>query len=203
MESTRSEDAPIAHNFAAMDPERRRFLEEALNSMTVNVIEQLEGAAKVLTDKRATEADQIEALEIIIGYCETLDTANDFCKIGGLNIILSVMDNSPFISVRGKCGMLLVALSQNNPFCQKYLLELNAIPKLITLVSNPDTSYYGIRALSAMVRNYEPCAAAFIDMGGLECILGCLQIDNEKLLIQCLFLMCALCTEYPEVRGKR
>lgn len=185
-----------------MDPERRRFLEEALNSMTVNVIEQLEMAAQVLTTNESSEAEQVEAIEIILDYVDNMDTANDFCKIGGLNIILPCMASSPYASVRSKSASLIAELSQNNPFSQKMLLELNVLPKLIELLSDSETSTAAIRAISCVVRSYEPCAAAFIDMGGLECILGCLQSDEEKLLVQSLFLMCSLCTEYPGVRDE-
>jgi hypothetical protein len=36
-----SEDAPSASSFEAMDPERRRWLEEAISSMTVDVVKQV------------------------------------------------------------------------------------------------------------------------------------------------------------------
>lgn len=201
MEATRAEDAPNPSNFQPLDPERRRFLEEALNSMTVNVIEQLENASKILTDNGSGEDEQIEAIEIILDYVDNIDTANDFCKIGGLSIVLLCIERSKYESVRAKSAALIAELAQNNVFCQKQLLEMNALSILIGLLSNAGTSINGIRAISCVVRNYEPCAAAFIDIGGLECILGCLQSNQEKLLTQSLFLMCTLCTEYPGVRG--
>lgn len=39
-------------------------------------------------------------------------------------------------------------------------------------------------------------------MGGLECILGCIQTDNEKLRIKSSFLMSNLCTEFSAVRDE-
>lgn len=174
----------------------------ALNSMTVNVIEQLNMATQKLTDNSVSESEQIEALEIILDYVDNLDTANDFCKIGGLDIILPCMESSPYHSVRGKTALVVSELAQNNPFCQQKLLEKNALSKLIVLLSERSTEVDAIRGISSMVRNFEPCTAAFIEIGGLECILGCLQSEEEKLLIPSLFLLGALCTEYPGVRGK-
>lgn len=201
MEATRSEDAPNPSNFAEMDPERRRFLEEAMNSMTVNVIEQLETAAQVLTTDTSTEDDQVAAIEIIRDYVDNIDTANDFCKIGGITILLPVLQSSPYTAVRLQSAALIADLAQNNPFAQKMLLEQNVLPKLVDLLTDSGTSIGAIRAISSMVRSYEPATAAFIDMGGLECILGCMQSDQERLIVQSLFLMSALCTEHAGVRG--
>lgn len=203
MEATRSEDAPAGGNMEPMDPERRRFLEEALNSMTVNVVQQLESAAQVLTNPVATEAEQHMALECLLDYADNIDTANDFCKIGGLQILLPLLGPAnPYASVQSEAASLIAELAQNNPYCQGQLLELDALSKLIPLLSNEDTSVNAIRAISSLARNFEPLAAAFIEMGGLECLLGCLQSNQPKLKIQSLFLLGAICTEFPEVRGE-
>lgn len=204
VEATRSEDAPPqAANMAPMDPERRRFLEEALNSMTVNVVHQLEAAGRVLTNAESTEEEQNQALECLLDYADNIDTANDFCKIGGLEIVLPLLDSThPFDSVQSNAASLIAELSQNNPFCQAKMHELNALSKLLPLLTKADICLNAIRAISSLSRNYEPIAASFIDMGGLECLLGCLQFDNCKLKIQSTFLLSSLCTEYPELRSK-
>ena len=44
---TASEDAPGPSSFEAMDPERRRWLEEAISSMTVDIVKQLAECIKV------------------------------------------------------------------------------------------------------------------------------------------------------------
>lgn len=204
VEATRAEDAPAAApNMAPMDPERRRFLEEALNSMTVNVVQQLEIAAKVLTNAEATEDEQQQALECLLDYVDNIDTANDFCKIGGLHIILPLLGaTNPYASIKSESASLIAELAQNNPFCQAQLLELDALSKLLPLLTVDDICVNAIRAVSSLVRNYEPLAAAFIDMGGLECLLGCLLCNNEKLRVQSTRLLSSMCTEFPEVISK-
>lgn len=184
-----------------MDPDRRRFLEEAINSMTVNVGRQLEVGCAVLTNPESSESDRNEALDGLLDYADNIDTANDFCKIGGLEIILPLLEPLNPDSVRSNTAALIAELAQNNPFAQAKLLELNALSKLLPLLTKDQVCVNAIRAISSMSRNYEPLAASFIEMGGLECLLGCLQFDNERLKIQSTFLLTSICTEYPEVRS--
>lgn len=53
-----------------------------------------------------------------------------------------------------------------------------------------------------MIRSNEECLKAFIDLGGLECILGCLQNKHEKVHIKVGFLVSALASEFPDVRNQ-
>lgn len=60
-----------------MDPERRRFLEEALKSMTIDVVEELNKAMKTLMDaENASEDDQVQSLEVVTNFVADIDTAN-------------------------------------------------------------------------------------------------------------------------------
>lgn len=111
--------------------------------------------------------------------------------------------NSEYADVRGETALLIGELAQNNEFCQKHLVELNIMPKLIELVSkdDPAVSTHALHAVSCLSRNYEPGMKEFLSMGGLECLV-CL-IDNkesEKLQIKSLFLISAFCQESNEVR---
>ncbi|XP_050078170.1 hsp70-binding protein 1 [Anopheles maculipalpis] len=202
MEATKSEDAPHPAQLQPMDEERRRFLEEALKSLTVDVVRELEKAMNVLLNNESDEDAKAEAIDTVIDYVQDMDTANDFFKVGGFVIIKPGLE-SPSVDVR--CGTLRLVgeLAQNNPFCQKHLLELSILTKLTELLSDePSVAQQAMHAISCMVRHYEPCLAAFIEIGGLECILGCIQTDDEKLRIRASFLMANLCTEYAPVRDE-
>ncbi|EAT47053.1 AAEL001800-PA [Aedes aegypti] len=202
MEATKSEDAPHDSHFEPMDEERRRFLEEALKSLTLDVVEEIEKAMKTLMDPDKAEEDKADAIEIIIDFVQDIDAANDFYKVGGFVIIQPGLTSSN-TDVRSGTLRLIAELSQNNPFCQQHLLQANTLPQIIELLSDvPPVATQAMHAISCMVRHHEPCLAAFIDMGGLECILGCIQTDNEKLRIKSSFLMSNLCTEFSAVRDE-
>lgn len=178
------------------------YVENALKALTIDVIEQLQKASQTIGSDSASEDEKLDALETILNYIDDIDTACDFCKIGGL-FVLSGCLSSPHTQIRCKAALLVAELAQNNPYCQKALLEADILPKLMNLLSENDTSTDGLRAVSCLVRSYEPCLAAFIEIGGLECLLGCLlQSDNEKLITRTTFLVNSLCNDFPSVRDE-
>lgn len=171
--------------------------------MTIDVVEELGKAMKVLMERDKSKDEQVRALETVQDYIEDIDTANDFYKINGFCIIQPCLD-SPHKEVRGETANLIGTLAQNNPFCQQHLMELNILPKLVELLSDePEVTVHAIHAISCLVRCFEPALAAFIEIGGLECTLGLLQnFDHEKIAIKAAFLISALCGEFPPVRDE-
>lgn len=201
MDATKTEDAPNESNFAEMDPERRRFLEEALRSLTVNVVEQLEKAVKTIMDETSGEEDLLNGLEVIQDYVQDIDAANDFFKVGGFCILNNCL-SSPHGSVKSAALRLIRDLAQNNPFCQEKLLEHGILDKLIESLSDSSDQVAcdGMSAISALVRAYEPGLKAFLDVGGLECMLGCVADEARiKLQIRVAFLISTISSEYPYV----
>ncbi|CAO1331561.1 unnamed protein product [Diamesa serratosioi] len=203
MEATKGEDTTHESHFLTMDPERKKFLEDALKSMTLNVVEELNKAMKTLMDENAPEADKVHSLEVVTNYVADIDAANDFFKIGGFCIILPCL-NSEIKEIRCETALLIGELAQNNPYCQKQLLELNIISKLIEIISGDfDAAPHALHAISCMIRSYEPSVTAFIEIGGLECILGLLQSnDQEKIIIKTVFLISNLCSDFPLLRDE-
>lgn len=166
------------------------------------MIEKLQKASETIGSDSVGEDEKLEALETILNYIDDIDTACDFCKIGGLFVISGCL-SSPHTQIRCKAALLVAELAQNNPFCQKALLEADILPMLMNLLSENDTSTDGLRAVSCLVRSYEPCLTAFIEIGGLECLLGCLlQTDNDKLITRTTFLVNSLCNDFPFVRDE-
>ncbi|XP_031632330.1 hsp70-binding protein 1 [Contarinia nasturtii] len=203
MEATKSEDAPSGgQQIEIMDPERRQFLENALKALTIDVIEQLQKAAEVIGSETTTEEMKISAMDTILNNVDDIDTAIDYCKIGGLFILLPCL-NSPYSTIREKSCLLVAELTQNNPYCQKQLLEADVLPKLIELLDENETAVAvaSIRAISCLVRSYEPCLKAYTAIGGLECLLGCLQPHQpEKLITRAAFLLNSLCSDFPAIK---
>ncbi|XP_063696076.1 hsp70-binding protein 1 [Culicoides brevitarsis] len=200
MEATRAEDAPHPSVFQEMDPERRRFLEEAIRSLTIDVVEQIQKAMKILIEGQASAQEQKEALDTVIDFIENIDTANDFYKIGGFCILLPGLE-SPYAEVRQGTAELIGELAQNNPFCQEHLLELNVLPKLIELLTDEaNVANHALHAISCIIRHNEACLRGFLEIGGAECLVGVLESGHEKLLIKTAFLLSTLCVEDSKLR---
>lgn len=76
MLATRDEDRTEPSHFSQMDPERRKFLEEALKSLTIDVVEELTKAMNILISGSANEEDQVNALEVVTNFVADIDSAN-------------------------------------------------------------------------------------------------------------------------------
>lgn len=175
-----------------------------MKSLTIDIVQKLESALKLLLNiAEHTQEEQLEALDVIESFVDQIDTADDFYKIGGFVIIKPLL-NSQYEDIRVGGANLIAELSQNNPFCQEHLLEINVYPRLIELLS--ETSHKvvcaSIHAISCMIRSNEKCLKAFTDLGGLECILGCLQNNHEKVHVKIGFLISALASEFPDIRDQ-
>lgn len=202
MDATRAEDAPNPSAYQQMDPERRRFLEEAIRSLTIDVVEQLQAAMNILIEAQASAEEQVKAMETVTDFIENIDTANDFYKIGGFCILLPGLQ-SEHPDVRRGTAELIGELAQNNPFCQQHLLELNVLPKLIELLTDqPSVANTALHAISCMIRSYPPGLQAFLDIGGIECLIGVLESGQEKLMIKSAFLLSNLCIEDSKLRDE-
>ncbi|XP_055640083.1 hsp70-binding protein 1 [Toxorhynchites rutilus septentrionalis] len=202
METTKSEDAPNPSQFQQMDEERRRFLEEAINSFTVDVVKRMEESMTVIMDPKAQESDKVTAIEEITDFIQDINAADDFCKVGGLVIVPPGL-NSPSADIRVATLGLVAGLSQNNPYSQQKLLEANIMPRLVELLSDEDqVAAKAMYAISCMVRNNANCMEAFADMGGKECIIGCIQSENTQLRVKSVFLMAAMCQADSAVRDE-
>lgn len=78
------------------------------------------------------------------------------------------------------------------------------MPRLIELLSDsPEVAVNAFHAISCIVRSFEPALANFIDIGGLECMLGLIQCqDQEKLIVKSMFLISAFCKDFPALRDE-
>lgn len=59
-----------------MSAEDKAFLEAALKSMTIDVIEELNKAMQTLIEGNSSEEEQVQALEVVTSFVADIDTAN-------------------------------------------------------------------------------------------------------------------------------
>lgn len=162
------------------------------------MIEQLQKAAGIIASENTTLDEKTGALDCVCNYVDDIDTAIDFCKIGGIYVLLPCLE-SPHAEIQNKAASLIAELAQNNPFCQQQLIEIDVLPKLMKLLSDEETLATSLRAISCVVRSYEPGLREFIKLGGLECLLGCLQSSDQKLITRTAFFLNSLCNDFPDI----
>ncbi|KAJ8687866.1 hypothetical protein QAD02_023661 [Eretmocerus hayati] len=200
MEATKAEDAPSNSSFQPIDEERKRFLENALTSITVNIAEELQKDVKLLhTVVELTEKDDPSeyeaALDRLADRVDSMDVANDFYKIGGFSIFGPCL-NSSHSGIRSRVANLIAELTQNNPYCQERILESGLMPILLNMVDTDASEKARIKALyavSCIVRGHTIGLKHMEVNDGYSVLMRAIQSTVEKLQIKSAFLLSSLC----------
>jgi len=211
IEATKAEDAPedAEATLAAMDPQRRQWLEQALSGMSVDVIKELVEAIKVLNspsvqDPNASE-EEIEKIEYVfdcIGdWVGQVDMANNFHKVGGFDSLSKCL-KSPHASVRCQAANIMAELSQNNPYCQENFVKEQFLELLFQiLTSDVECQVKAMYAISCIIRECPMAQDKFLEMNGPSLVMNTtMESKSDKLRIKACFFISALCEENPTVK---
>lgn len=216
IEATKAEDAPPQDPesaLASMDPTRRQWLEQALSSMSVDVIKELTDAIKILqsspvNDPNAAKEDieKIEyVFECISDWVDQIDMANNFHKIGGFNALKTCL-KSTHASIRSSAANAIAELGQNNPYCQEHFVQEEFLPMLLEMITNDQESQVkAMYAISCLIREFAMAQDKFLHaLNGPSVILNAtMQTStnpNDKLRIKACFFISSLCQENAEAR---
>lgn len=201
-EYTRTEDAS-GNNVQEMSPERRKWLEEALASLRgEDPIKVLLEHIQILLDHTWVEEDHETALDNIKEYCEDLDLANDFNKIGGAHLIHKLLTQQYGSGVRWRAADLVGTLAQNNPTAQAELQS--TLSCLLGYMDKPTESELVrvkcLYAISCLVRSNEDTLKEFLRLDGLSYLLRAMQTNIDKLQIKSAFMLSSLCQSSPSIK---
>ncbi|XP_072281538.1 hsp70-binding protein 1 isoform X2 [Pyxicephalus adspersus] len=193
-----------------MSEERRQWLQQAMSSAfagQVDEVQQIKACLQQLnTDTNYEDGDdqKEQALELLADLCENLDNASDFCKLGGMELLLNRYLNCPEAELRWRAADLVGICSQNVPFVQERALCLGAMNKLLQLLDLDTSEQVRIKALfaiSCLVREQEAGLSEFVQKDGFSVLMRAMQNDVEKLKIKSAFLLQNLLCSHPEHKG--
>merc|ERR1719158_1791150 len=203
MEATRGEDAPAdpQEQLEAMDPERRAWLEEAINNMSVDVVEQLANGIKVLLDPSVDLDTKEEVFDCLEDWLGTIDMACNFHKMGGFVAIKQCLA-SPHASLRSGAAHLVGEVGQNNPYCQERFLDEGFLQTLLDQLdkdTDPHCQVKALYAVSCLVRESKQGLAKLADSDGWSVLVRALQRDDNKLRTKGCFFIGAVANAAPEM----
>uniref|UniRef100_A0A1B0C910 Putative armadillo/beta-catenin-like repeat-containing protein n=1 Tax=Lutzomyia longipalpis TaxID=7200 RepID=A0A1B0C910_LUTLO len=182
MEATSKED-PTGPTEFHMDEEKRKFLEDALKDMTVDVKKEMLDAVKILNDPDATESDKVNALEVINDLIDSIDNAILFQQLMGFDALIPCL-NSKYESVRAAALLLVADLVKNNQSGQLALVQLNIMSTLTNLLTHPDPiCTNAMSAISSLVTNYDQGVKELFESKEIYKIVKILETRKENRLI--------------------
>jgi len=193
-EATKGEDAPdisdpekILHD---MDPEHRQWLEEALSSMSVDIVQQLTNGIKILNSD-AEDEEKEEVLDLLEDWLGNIDMAVNFHKIGGFCCLRKCLQSSS-PGVRAGACHLMAEISQNNAYCQEKFVTEGFIQLLLQQLDSDSDDKCQVKAMyaiSCISRESPETLTKFGDIDGWSVVLRAVQRDNDKLVTKgCYFI---------------
>ncbi|KAE8593950.1 hypothetical protein XENTR_v10019383 [Xenopus tropicalis] len=193
-----------------MSEERRQWLQQAMNSAFSGQADEVKMIKECLqelsneTNSGEEEDGKERALELLADLCDNLDNASDFCKLGGMDLLLSRYVNCPEAELRWRCADLIGICSQNVPFVQEMALRSGAVKILLQLLDldpNDQVRIKALFAISCLVREQEEGLTDFLKQDGFSVLMRAMQSDVQKLKIKSAFLLQNLLMSHPEHKG--
>ncbi|KAM4703986.1 hsp70-binding protein 1 [Rhinophrynus dorsalis] len=190
-----------------MSDERRQWLQEAMNSAFAGQADEVQQMKECLQELSSETHDEEgeerkeRALELLADLCENMDNASDFCKLGGMDLLLNRYLNCPEAELRWRAADLIGICSQNVPFVQEMALSLGAVKNLLQLLDHDCSEAVRVKALfavSCLVREKEEGLREFLKHDGFSVLMRAMQSDVLKLKIKSAFLLQNLLTSHPE-----
>jgi hsp70-interacting protein len=158
----------------------------------------------VLRDEKETTERRVEALQTLRDWCEDINFAVDFHKIGGYDLIPALLNATDSAEIRALACDLIGTCAQNNPYCQETLLAARILPLVLQKLdkdTNDDVKVKALYAVSCLAREYEPGQLKLAEGNGLDIIIKSFGSPIEKLQIKCCFLCSSICTN-SEIKSK-
>jgi len=146
------------------------------------------------------EDKQLDALEELEFYVETIDNALDLPKVGGFDMISSVLKDIRSADVAASALSVFAVCVQNNPRLQQQAADAGFVAHLLQLLqlkSMPQVQKKSATALSALVRGHSSSTSLFLAESGVSVVV---EVINGKLVPSQLaqrlwFMLSALATE--------
>ena len=144
--------AAVTTSTRGISPERRQWLQDALDNMSINPIDEMKKCMRVVeqgddVDEETAER-QVEALETLKDWCEDMNFAIDFHKLGGYPLVVKTLESSR-VRMRTLACDMLATCAQNNPYCQETMLAARILPLMFDKLDK-DVDDVKIKALYAI-----------------------------------------------------
>ena len=151
----------------------------------------------VATESTAAMDTRVEALLVLQELIEDLDKAHDFKRLpGGYDALIALLAEP---SLQEAAAWAVGTAAQNQRELQLHLLELKALPALLSVVrsASVEARAKALYAAAGMLRNNPDAQWAFVQADGLEDLLAAVvETDAPRLARKVLVLLGDLAHEH-------
>lgn len=155
----------------------------------------------VLNSSSSNLSEKEYAFNELEYYVHQIDNARDLHSIGGLALVIKLM-NSTEPSLASRASYVLGSAAQSNPQVQQAALKLEALPLLLRLLSKDKPMAVrkkALYALSSLIRLFPIGQKEFLKFSGLDIFQKLFEEpSSEPLLVKAITLMTDILTEQIE-----
>ncbi|XP_017136310.1 hsp70 nucleotide exchange factor fes1 [Drosophila miranda] len=178
-----------------LDDEKSRFLEGALNSLTVGASNDFKTALEILDSPETSTEEKKESLNHLRSHIDDIDLANSLAKMGGTKTLIRYI-TMPEEDLQALSINIVAEMAQNNIFCQDIFTKEKFLPALTRNLSegneNANIVRCSIYAISSIIRSFQPGMNEFKRINGIKALLPCLKSSNSDVYIKAAFLIASL-----------
>ncbi|XP_022227696.2 hsp70 nucleotide exchange factor fes1 [Drosophila obscura] len=195
VEHTANAEAADAQLSTDLDEEKSRFLEGAINSLTVGASNDFKTALEILDSLETSIEEKEESLNHLRSHIDDIDLANSLAKMGGTKTLIRYI-TVPEKELQALSINIVAEMAQNNIFCQDIFTKEKFLPALARNLSeaNENIVRCSIYAISSIIRSFQPGMNEFKRINGVKALLPCLKSSNSDVYIKAAFLIASLCS---------
>lgn len=185
-------------NFQAFDPERKKWLQEAMDGILANqdlkllkeALETLKAGSGEETDETSVDAKS-KAFDTLNVLLEMDHNATDLHLLGGFKVVCNYL-KSPVSSLQWRAAEVMAEASQNKPVCQLAAMDAGALELLIEIVNSAEVDMVKVKslyALSCITKSCEATTKRFLELDGIKALMNALRNKFEKVKIKAAFFL--------------
>lgn len=186
----------------------KEIKEDLEGSMGWNIksdVEIMKDITKQLMLRNVSIERTSNALDHLEDYVHQVDNGRDLEKIGGLKIIVQLLNRDSEI-IQEKAANVIGAAAQSNKEVQDAIFNhggLNYLINMFDLTKQTLTQKKGLYAVSAVIRGNHNVQSEFVKVGGLKAILRIIkQSASNPIKVKAVTLLYDLIVEQNEVMQK-
>lgn len=192
---TKKEDVENSPEVQAMSEERKKFLLDALNECTVDIVQCIAECVKNISDPEAVKvindpnapstSKQEDSLIELQEYIETTNLSGNFHQLGGLGPLKNCL-KSPHVRLQTEAARLTGLLANNEPINMAELVQAGFIPVLTVMLKSPDPSLcrQTLFAISSILGGNDSCDAKAVEEfrtnNGVKNVIELFSRPNES-----------------------
>lgn len=137
----------------------------------------------------------INALDALLDVTDNIDNAQDFCKLGGMALVVRRYLDADSAELRWRAAELVATCAQNAPHVQEAALELGALTRLLRRADADADTRVRVKALlavSCLVREQPLGRRALAQGDGFSVLLRAMQDPGERPRAKAAFLLHSL-----------